>query len=290
MSIPPTCTTVGAVSHESDPDAHDQPASPPPPPPSMTPPPPPPPPPPPAGLGPPSGYVGYDGAPAPVGGWRRVGGLATAIVVSTLVAGLVGLIATVVSAGASTDAEAFLAGDISESDFEEVLAPVTALQLLVSVATLTTAVLTIIWMYRIAANVRAGGRSTTWHPLFAIFGWMLPPGVLYVIPFLMLRELWKTSEPAPTAGEPTPQRSENPVLWLWFVLFGLVSAVLFAVQVGGGDLDAVASADLTSAAEGLADFGAIGWVSPLVNVVAAVAWVVFVRQLTARHRQWTTEV
>ena len=49
-------------------------------------------------------------------------------------------------------------------------------------------------MYRIATNVRAFQRQTTWSPLFAIFGWMLPPFVLYVIPFLMLRELWKASD------------------------------------------------------------------------------------------------
>lgn len=234
--------------------------------------------------------MAYEGAPAPASGWRRIGGLASAITVSTIAAGVAGLIATIVSASASTDAEAFLAGSISESEFEDTLAPVNAMQLLVTMATLTTAVLTIIWVYRIAKNVRDAGRSTTWHPAFAIFGWFLPPGVLYVIPFLVLRELWKASDPAPQAGSDGWRRSgDNPVLWLWFVLFGLVSAVLFAVQVGSGDLEELAGPDLTSVAEGIADIGSLDWLSSLVTLAAAAAWVVFVRQLTARHRRLTND-
>jgi hypothetical protein len=157
-------------------------------------------------------------------------------------------------------------------------------------ATLTTAVLTIIWMYRIAKNVRASGRSTTWQPAFAIFGWFLPPGVLYVIPFLVLRELWKASDPDTKDGGDGWRRSaDNPILWLWFALFGLVTAVLFAVQLASGDMDSIAAPDTTSVAEGLADMGALAWLSPLVTLAAAGAWVVFVRQLTARHRRLTNE-
>jgi hypothetical protein len=234
--------------------------------------------------------VAYEGTATPTSGWRRIGGLATAITVSTIVAGVGGLVATFVSASASTDAEEFLAGSISEEAFEDVLAPVNSLQLLVTVATLTTAVLTIIWMYRIATNVRSAGRSTTWHPAFAIFGWFLPPGVLYVIPFLVLRELWKASAPETHDGGDGWRRSaDNPVLWLWFALFGLVTAVLFAVQLASGDLESIAAPDTTSVAEGLADIGALTWVSPLVTLAAAGAWVVFVRQLTDRHRRLTNE-
>ncbi len=83
---------------------------------------------------------------------------------------------------------------MSEDDFNEAIAPYTAVQLIVGLATIATFIVTTIWMYRLATNVRAFRRDTTWSPLFAIFGWMLPPIVLYVIPFLMLRELWKASD------------------------------------------------------------------------------------------------
>lgn len=231
-----------------------------------------------------------EGSPTPTSGWRRIGGLATAIVVSTIVAGIGGLVAAFVSASASTDAEAFLGDNMTEAAFEDVLAPINSLQLLVTVATLTTAALTIIWMYRIATNVRAAGRSTTWHPTFTIFGWLLPPGVLYVIPFLVLRELWKASDPDTQGSDDGWRRSpDNPVLWLWFVLFGLVTAVLFAVQLASGDLASITAPDLTSVAEGLVDVGALTWLSPLVTLAAAGAWVAFVRQLTDRHRRLTNE-
>ncbi len=207
---------------------------------------------------------------------------------TTLIAGIGGVIAAILSSGQSTDAEDFLAGSISEAEFDTALAPANSIQVLVTVATLATAVLSIIWMYRIATNVRAFGRATTWSPLFAIFGWVLPPGVLYVIPFLVLRELWKASDPSPTStGDRWRQSGDNVVLWVWFALFGLVTAVLFAVDLSSGDLGAATSPNRTTIAESLIDFDALDWLSPLVTLGAAIAWVVFLRQLTARHRQLT---
>lgn len=207
-----------------------------------------------------------------------------------MLAGVGGVIAVVLSSGQSTDAEEFLAGSITEAEFDEALAAVNSLQVLVTVATLATAVLSIIWMYRIATNVRAAGRSTTWSPLFAIFGWLLPPGVLYVIPFLVLRELWKASDPSPAAsGDQWRHSGDNAVLWVWFALFGLVTAVLFAVDLASGDLGAATNPNRTTIAEDLIDFGALDWLSPLVALGAAIAWVVFLRQLTARHRRLTNE-
>ena len=260
-------------------------ASAPPPPPS-----PPPPPPPPSGLTPPPGYVAYEGHPTPTSGVSRVGGLAIPIIVSVSIAAITGLIAAFLSASIATDASDFLAGSISKSEFEDALVPLNSLQLLGSVATLATGVLTIIWAFRIARNVRAFGRATTWSPLFAIFGWFLPPLVLYVVPFLVLRELWKASEPTTVDETDSWKRTQdNPVLWVWFVLFGLLPAVLFAVQIGSFASSGLPTGDLESVAESLEDFGAIGWVTAFLNLGAAVAWVGFVRQLTRRHKQLTSE-
>jgi hypothetical protein len=88
-------------------------------------------------------------------------------------------------------------------------------------------------MYRIATNVRAFGRQTTWHPLFSIFGWFLPPFFLYVIPLLVLREQWKASDPAADDGTESWKRSpDNPLLWGWFVFYGLLPFVFFVAQIG----------------------------------------------------------
>jgi len=225
-----------------------------------------------------------------MGGVRRIGGLATPIVVSTVIVALGTVISSVLSASISTDAADFLAGGISQDEFEDAIVPLNSVQLLVSVATLATGVLTIVWMFRIASNVRAFGRVTTWSPLFAIFGWFLPPLVLYIIPFLVLRELWKASEPAHVDGSDTWKRApDTPLLWAWFVLFGLLPAALFAIQVGSFATGGMPTGDIESVAESLDDFGAIGWITAALNVAAAVVWVMFVRTLTRRHKQLTNE-
>ena len=253
-------------------------------------PPPTPPPPPPSGLTRPPGYVAYEANPTPAAATRRIGRLATPIVVSTTIVAIGTLISAFLSAGVATDAADFLAGSIEQSEFEDSLVPLNSLQLLVSIATLATGVLTIIWMFRIANNVRAFGRATTWAPLFAIFGWFLPPLILYVIPFLVLRELWKASEPTEVDGSDRwKQTPGNPLLWAWFVLFGLLPAVLFAVQIGSFATGGVPTGDIESIAENLDDFGAVGWLAAILNVAAAVVWVRFVRQLTRRHKLLTNE-
>jgi hypothetical protein len=234
--------------------------------------------------------VAYEGHPTPAGGVRRVGGLAIPIIVSTVIVALGTLISAFLSAGIATDASDFLAGSISRDEFEDALVPLNSVQLMVSVATLATGVLTIVWMFRIAKNVRAFGRVTTWSPLFAVFGWFLPPLVLYVIPFLVLRELWKASDPSQVDGTDGWKRGvDNPVLWIWFVLFGLLPAVLFAIQIGSFATSGLPAGDIESVAESLDEFGAIGWLTAVLNVAAAVVWVRFVRQLTDRHKLLTNE-
>jgi hypothetical protein len=262
----------------------------PPPPPTSTPPPPPPgaPPPPPPGLQAPPGYAGYQYGPTvPT---RRIGGLATSIVIFTAIAGVTGLLSAILSAGIADDARDYLAGDLSEDDFAAAVLPLSGAQLLGGIATLVTAVLTIIWMYRIATNLRAFGRRTTWHPLFSIFGWFLPPGMLYVIPFLVLREQWKGSDPEHLDGtERWKQSRDTPWLWLWFLFYGIVPAILVVVQIGSVVGTGFGAADLEGLAESLEDVDAITFVSGAVTAAAAVTWIVFVRQLTGRHRTLTSE-
>jgi hypothetical protein len=241
-------------------------------------------------LTPPPGYAAYDSHPTPTAPTRRIGGLAIPIVVSTVIVALGTLVSTFLSAGVTTDAADFLAGSIDQTEFEDALVPLNSIQLLVSVATVATGVLTIIWMFRMANNVRAFGRATTWAPLFAIFGWFLPPLILYIIPFLVLRELWKASDPTSVDGSDNWKRTpDTPLLWAWLVLFGLLPAALFAVQIGSFAAGGVPTGDIESVAESLDDFGALGWMTALLNIAAAVVWVQIVRQLTQRHKRLTNE-
>jgi len=220
----------------------------------------------------------------------RVTGLAKAIVVLTAVVAVATVGTTLLTLGVTGDASDFLAGQASEDDFRDALAPLNAIQALAGVATAATGILTIIWMYRIARNVRAFGRQTTWHPLFAIFGWFLPPFFLYVIPLLILREQWKASDPAADDGTESWRRSsDNPVLWGWFLFYGLAPFVFFLTQIGSVAGAGVGTGDIESVAESLDDVGALALVSAASIIGAAICWILFVRQLTRRHAALTNE-
>ena len=220
----------------------------------------------------------------------RVTGLAKAIVVLTTIVAIATVVTTVLTLGLAGDASDFLAGETSEDDFRDALGPLSSVQALAGVATAATGILTIIWMYRIARNVRAFGRQTTWHPLFSIFGWFLPPFFLYVIPLLILREHWKASDPATDDGTESWKRSpDNPILWGWFVFYGLAPFVFFLAQIGSVAGTGVGTGDIESVAESLDDIGGLAIVSAVSVVGAAVCWILVVRQLTQRHAALTNE-
>ena len=87
-----------------------------------------------------------------------------------------------------------------------------------------------IWLYRIVANHRAIGRQLTWAPGWAIGGWFLPPFVLYIIPMLMLSESWKATDPeVPPGDDRWRQNSVSPLVYVWWVLYGLVP-IVFIIQ------------------------------------------------------------
>ncbi len=247
-------------------------------------------------MAPPPGYVAYGSAPTPMQKVSRVKGLATAISIVVAIAALGGLLNGFLQLGLRSDAEDLLAGRISDNDFNDQLVSSSAFSALSGVATIAAMVLVMIWMYRISANLRAFGITTTWHPLFAIFGWFLPPVVLYVIPFLMLREQWTKSTPSAVAGQPsgttdttTDTTAANPVLWVWWLAFGiwpLVALFLSAGSLVGSFSDTGAEA----VAENLLDTNqTVTIIGSFVGLIAAIAWILFVRQLTMRHRSLTSE-
>lgn len=215
--------------------------------------------------------------------------LAKAIVVMTTIVAIATVLTSMLQWSVSADAEDYLAGRLPEDDFRDALGPLSTVQLLAALATLATGILTMIWMYRLANNVRTLGRRTTWSPLFAVFGWFLPPLVLYIIPFLMLRELWKASGDDPEPPEGWRRNDENPALWAWFALFGIIPAVLVFVQASNFAADGLPNGDLDDVADSLDGFGAGGALVALVSLIAAVSWILVVRQLTDRHTQLTRE-
>jgi ABC-type Fe3+ transport system permease subunit len=221
---------------------------------------------------------------------KRVNGLTTWIVVLTAIVGVVGVASTLVSRLAVDEARDFLTDRIDEDAFLQAYAPSLLLGFVQGAATIALVVLTMIWMYRLASNHRALQRNGTWAPGWAIGGWFLPPGAVYIIPYLMFRELWKASDPAVPAGD---QRwKENPVppvVTVWWVLYGLAPIPL-AIAQGLSDFSArTFNGDSKTLAEVIDDRFTVTLVTSLVAAAAAVAYIVMVRQLSSRHRQLTGE-
>jgi hypothetical protein len=245
------------------------------------------PPPPPPDLAPPPGYTAYSQNLSASVELKRIGSLSTAIVI-LLAVNVVGTLITLVGTPRVVDsAKDYLAERISEDDFTRDVGVYGLMAALSGAAQAAIVVLSIIWTYRVVKNHRAIGRGTTWGPGMAIGGWFLPP-FLYVIPTLVLREAWKASDPTvPPGDERWKQGRDNPLLWAWFLVYGVGTVVLSVISSSlqfrqfGGDADDLADVY----ADSLGMMVALS----IVAIVSAVLWALVVRQWTARHVRLTGE-
>lgn len=234
----------------------------------------------------PPGYVGYTNSPMAATKLSRTTGIEKAMVIVVAIAGLSSILALLIGRTVTDEAEAFLAGDTNRTDFITSITPYLLATFLQGAATVGAAVLVIIWMHRIAGNHRSLHRGTTWGPGWAIAGWILPP-LLYVIPLLMLIEMWKASDPEVPVGGEWKQRPVNPLLYLWFVVYSLVPLGLLPFQ--SGDITSAFGSSEETLADGILGSVWPAVVSALVSVIGAGVFIVFARGLGARHRRLTGE-
>lgn len=248
----------------------------------------PPPPPPPPNLAPPPGYAGYTPNLVDAVRLRRINGLRTAMLV-LLGAYVIGAAITIATTPSVLDAaDERRAGTISSDEFFSRIGPSGIAGALSAGVTLAIVVLTIIWLYRIVSNHRAIGRRTTWGPGWAIGGWFVPPLVAYVVPMLVLRESWKAADPTvPPGDDQWRQRPDNPVIWVWWVLYGLAPIAFIIAGVAFGTAGFGQNAD--ELADSLRDNA--GWTvaQGFVGILGAVAWALVVRNLSARHTELSGE-
>lgn len=255
------------------------------PPPPSAPPPPPPPPPgsggPPPPPPPPPGYHGYHVSPYQAY-MKPVAGLAKALRIVMICLTVVIVLTLVVTIGVRGTLIDYLDENASRTDAEGAIGAIALIGGVAGLLQIAVVVLTMIWMYRLAANAKVLGRTdATWGPGWAIAGWFLPP-FLFVIPFLMFRELWKGSDPAVPPHDPSWKRAAvAPLVTVWWVFYGL-GGLLVAVRqfasagFGGGNL--------SDAAEFYRDGVAITAVATAIQVAAAVTYVMLVARLTARQQ------
>jgi hypothetical protein len=260
------------------------------------PPPPPPPesdpqipaPPPPA---PPPGYYAESGAePSPPGGapaayapparWRNLRGLTTALTwlfsahIALTVVLIIGVFNHLRVLGDKEIGGLVLDTD-AVNDANSLPAAMIVLSGLVGLATF---VLLIIWLYRAAKNNEALGRQNPrLGPGWAIGGWFIPIA-WWVIPFIVLDDVWRGSDPSIPRGDPNWRRSSTMgAIWAW-----LVTAVIFTIpsvvasstgDVRADEPEKVRRDDI------LRIIGAVG------AIVAAALAIVVTRRIAARQEE-----
>jgi hypothetical protein len=250
-----------------------------------------PPPPPPPNLTPPPGYAAYEPTLAGAVSLRRVQGLRTAIVILLGVYAIGALVALFATPVAVDAARKYLDSARTSSDEDDFLGSVAVTGIsgfLTVAATIAIVVLSMIWLYRIVGNHRAIGRRTSWSTGWAIGGWFVPPLIVYAVPMLVLRESWKASDAAvPPGDDRWRQNPVNPIVYVWWVLYGLAPIVFIAAGVtfetsGFGQ-------DPDDLADSLIEGQALTMAQSIVGVLSAIAWALLVRGLTARHVALTGE-
>jgi Domain of unknown function (DUF4328) len=262
---------------------------------SQAPPPPPPPgsdpqmpaPPPPA---PPPGYYA-EGTPSPPGGapaasygpparWRGLRGITTAltwlfsahIVLTVLL--IIGVLnhlrvlgdkelgGLVLDTKAVNDANAFPAAMIILSG-------------LVSIAIF---VLLIIWLYRAAKNNEALGRQNPRLGAgWAIGGWFIPIA-WWVIPFIIMDDVWRGSDPSIPRDDPGWRRSSTlGAIWAWLVT-AVILSIPSAIASSTGDVRA-------DEPEKVRRDDVLRIIGALAAIAAAVLAIVVTRRIAARQEE-----
>lgn len=221
------------------------------------------------------------------GSFSRIGGIAKALGILLMIFIPLQLLGVVGLVQLRDKARGFLDGTVSENDFTG--ATSTNLSSLSGLLVIPIAVLTIILMFRMAKNLRVLGRvGATWAPGWGIGGWFCPPCVIYAIPWLMFRELWKGSDPDVAPNDASWKHgSVSPLVNVWWVLYGLVPIIGFATSASF--VTNLGEFDAAEVARRFDDYLLVNVALALVGTAAAVVYLVMIRRLAARHMAATRE-
>jgi hypothetical protein len=241
-------------------------------------------------MSPPPGYIAYGDVGAPGGGgFAAIGGMSKALWILLAIYVPLSIWGIFSTAQQADKARQFLRKEISESTFKNGTG--FGGGNIAGVFVIPIAVITIVWMFRMASNLRVLRRSgQRFAPGWAIGGWFTPPCIVYAVPWLMFRELWKGSDPKYPAGDPNwNQAPVSPLVNVWWVLYGLVPLVGLFSSAGLIAQFRNGNANAQDLADRLDKYIALDIGLAVVGVISAVVYLVLVRQLSARHMQATGE-
>lgn len=232
------------------------------------------------------GGVGFTQRPL-----QRIKSLAKAMTVLLWISLPLQVVGLITSFTVLDRANKFLDGSIDEDAFLD--ASVQTIGSAASILTLPIGIITMVWMYRMAANLRSLGRQgLSWAPGWAIAGWLTPPCV-FVVPWLVFKELWRASDPeVPAYDTSWKQRPVSPLVNAWWVLYGLVPLLNIITGIQAiTDLPQLISEgeSARTTAENYVDAFAVTIVVGIASIAATWVYLTLVNRLTARHTSCTGE-
>ena len=239
-------------------------------------------------MSPPPGYIAYGATDAQSGSIQGIRRISKAMIVLLWIHLPLQLLGILDILQLASQAQKYLDGAISEQSFKDsttVGVGVGSVLLVIPIA-----VLTMVWMYRMAANLRLLGRpGQTWVSGWGIGAWFVPPCVVYAVPWLMFKELWRGSDPVLVRGDPAwKQGRVAAIITWWWVLYGLLP--IFALSSNGQFVGALRSDKSTRAlAQRTHDYVGSSVVFQALSIAATVVYLVLVRRLSARHMTATGE-
>lgn len=241
--------------------------------------------------GPPPGYVAYGGQGAYGASTQKIGSLTKALLILLTVTAALSVVRALALLLLHSKAVDVTNGSLTVSSFSDSTSLYTVIGLLAGLVGIAAIVVQIIWTFRMAKNLQAKGRQLRFGPGASIAINLLGGCTLYILNFLMWRDLWQASDPtiAPNDGR-WRQSSVGSIVTLWFAaqivtLVGGIAAGVGAVFVGFSRSNT--AQDLATRLNDR--FGFIAVVS-LVTVAASVVFIFLVQQLAARHERAIGEV
>lgn len=242
-------------------------------------------------MGPPPGYVAYGGFGALQGTFKKIGALTKWLVGLLVVSFVMQLFSLLVQFTLRNSAKDFINNTISSSAFDDKLGLYLGVAALAGIASIAQIVILIIWTFRLAKNGRVLGRQPqSFSPGATIAVNILGGCTLGILNFFMWRELWKAADPETAAGDPSwKQRAVTPLITIYLVLTLATIAAAISLGVSGAVGPVRTTGSSSDLAANLND--KLGYIalSGVLTLAAAGVFIVFVRQLAARHMQATRE-
>jgi hypothetical protein len=242
-------------------------------------------------MSPPPGYVAYGGYGAVQGTFKRIGGLTKWLVALLAATLLIQLVSLLVQFTLRDSASEVINNSISTADFDDKLGLYLGIVLIAALISIAQAVIMIVWTFRLAKNHLVLARQPqSFSPGATIAVNILGGCTLGILNFFMWREMWKASDPETAAGDPTwKQRAVTPLIGIYLGLSLAGGAAGLAVGLSGSFGPIRTSGSSTDLAKNIND--KIGYIalSGVLTLAAAAIFIVFVRQLAARHMQATRE-